>query len=345
MEGGQLGSIILSLFGSLVLVFFATAIFVNAIEYVAARLRLGSSFVSTIIAPLFTSLPELIVFMVAIFIYRGATGQSIAIGAVFGQPFMASSLSYGLVGLAVLVGFLLRRRKQPVLAVDKSLAIPYIFVVVFFPFALVPGLFHAKVMKYLWGLAFLAAFVVYTWIMFRRKREGIVEEAEESYLYRACYRLRPEAALRHATTISLLQIAVAVGLLYFGSERLVHSVGALATDLGISALGVSLVVVPAATAIPETTSALLWGYRGKDTLSIGSLVGEKVLYCTFYPALGLFLTTWALDKHAYFSVATTTVISLILLYYILRGRFPWWGLMFGLLSFLAYAILVFAFQF
>jgi cation:H+ antiporter len=113
----------------------------------------------------------------------------------------------------------------------------------------------------------------------------------------------------------------------------------------MSPLGLALIVVPAATAIPETTSALIWGYRGKDTLSLGSLVGEKILYSTFYPAMGLFLTSWALDRHAYFSVLATTVISFILLLFILRKKMPWWGLCFGLFFFVAYAILIFRFQF
>ena len=102
--------------------------------------------------------------------------------------------------------------------------------------------------------------------------------------------------------------------------------------------------VPAATAIPETSSALIWGYRGKDTLSVGSLVGEKILYSTFYPGMGLLLTSWVLDIHAYMSVAATTVISLILLFYIRRQRLPWYGLCFGLFFFVAYAVMVLGFR-
>ena len=102
-----------------------------------------------------------------------------------------------------------------------------------------------------------------------------------------------------------------------------------------------MIIIPAATAIPETITALIWGYRGKDTLSIGSLVGEKILYSTFYPALGLFLTSWVLDIHAVFSVIVTTIISLILLYFILKRRLPWYGLFFGFILFVVYGVLVF----
>jgi cation:H+ antiporter len=134
---------------------------------------------------------------------------------------------------------------------------------------------------------------------------------------------------------------VAAVLLYFGSRYLVSSVATIAQRINASPLGVAMIIIPAATAIPETITALIWGYRGKDTLSIGSLVGEKILYSTFYPALGLFLTSWVLDDHAIFSVIVTTVISLILLYYIRKQRLPWYGLLFGLGFFVAYGILIF----
>lgn len=115
--------------------------------------------------------------------------------------------------------------------------------------------------------------------------------------------------------------------------------------MGISPFGLSLIVIPAATAIPETASALVWGYKGRDTLSIGSLVGEKILYSTFYPALGLFLTSWNLNLYAVYSVFVTTFISLILLFFIYRGRVPWYGLCIGVFFFIGYSFLIFNFRF
>ena len=144
--------------------------------------------------------------------------------------------------------------------------------------------------------------------------------------------------------IAVVQLLAAVALLYFGSQRLVGAVDVLSANIGMSPLGLALIIVPAATAIPETASALIWGYRGKDTLCLGSLVGEKILYSTFYPGLGLLLTSWVLDIHAYTSVAATTIISLILLYYIYKRAVPWYALCFGILFFISYSIMIFAFR-
>lgn len=326
--------------GSILLIFLSAVIFVDAIEYLGCRLRLGGSFVGAVLAPVFTSLPELTVFLVAVFAYGGAAGRDIGIGTLFGQPFMASSLSYGLVGIAALIGLALKKRKGAFLLVDKSLAVPYVFITALFPLTLVPSFWGSRSARYSFGVFFLGAFFLYIWLMFQRKATNPIESHKRCYVHRL-----GRGVMRWPLASALLQITVAAALLYIGSGKIVQSVHVLATGMGMSALGLALIIVPAATAIPETASALIWGYAGKDTLSIGSLVGEKILYSTFYPALGLFLTPWTLDRHAYFSVVTTTTVSLILLYFILKGRLPWFALLSGLLFFVTYAVLIFAFQF
>jgi len=321
---------VLELIFGMVLVLFSALAFVNAIEFLGYRFGLGSSFVGAILSPLFTSLPELTVFLVALLSgVRG--GQEIGIGTIFGQPFMASSLSYGLVGLVVLLGYRMGRRNSEKLRVDRSLALPYLFVTLLFPLTLIPGFVRNDHVRLAFGLFFLASFVVYMALMYSRKGAGVMEEAEKPFF----------GILGREVEMAFLQLAVAVAVLYYGSERLVSAVSSIAAATGISPLGIALVLIPAATAIPETATALIWGYRGMDTLSLGSLVGEKILYSTFYPGVGLLFTSWVIDDHAVFSVITTTVVSLVILYFINRDEVPWQALVSGIVFFLAYAILVF----
>jgi len=320
------------------LVFLAAVLFVNAIEYIGFRFRLGGSFIGAIIAPLFTSFPEMTVFLVALFAHGGEAGEKIGIGTVFGQPFMASSFSFGLVGLMVLIGFLLRRREDTVLEVDPVLIIPFAVINICFPLVLVPGIWPGELVRHLFGFIFITAFVIYVWIMYRRKRVEVIEDAAEPYV---CWAI-PKAW--EPLPWAFAQLLAATALLYIGSHAMVGSVDLLARGLGISPLGLAIIIVPAATAIPETSTALIWSFRGKDTLSVASLVGENALYSTFYPALGMFLTTWTLDIHAYLSVAANVIISLIILYFLIIRKLPWWSLCLGFLFFTAYAILVFAFH-
>lgn len=324
---------IVTLIASMLLVFIASLLFVNAIEFLGGKFKLGSSLVSATLAPLFTSMPELVVIIIAIFAFGGSGGEKIGIGTIFGEPFMASSLSYGLAGIVVLVGYRLKKRKDTVLEVERGLITPYIFVTVLFPATLIPALIGGSLARYAFAVLFLAAYLIYVVLMAKRKGGEAMEEVEEPYLYRI---------VRNKLGAGVLQLAIATVLLYFASSLLVQSVNAVAVTAGISALGLSIILIPAATAIPETISALIWAWRGKDTLSIGSLVGEKVLYATFYPGLGLLITPWVLDVYAYISVLTTVLVSLVLLYYVLRQRLPWYALLIGMGFFLAYAILIFS---
>ncbi len=331
---------ILTLVGSIALVLIAAILFINTIEWLGHRFKLGGSFVGAILAPLFTSFPELIIFLVAIFSLGNTAGESIGLGTLFGQPFMASSLSYGLVGIAVFLGYLLHRRKEPTMQVQGSLAIPYIFITILFPLTVIPSLFPYTAVKYAFSAIFLAGFLLYMWLMYRRKSEQVIEEAGVVYIARLLPH-KEKVVLAGAMT----QLGLAVGLLYLGSEKMVGTVRSLSDTINVSPLGLALIIIPIATAIPETISAIIWGFRGKDTLSLGSLVGEKILYSTFYPGLGLVLTAWDLDKHAYLSIVATTSISLILLAYVLRTRIPWYGMLFGLGFFIVYAVLVLAIKF
>jgi cation:H+ antiporter len=188
----------------------------------------------------------------------------------------------------------------------------------------------------LFGAILLISFFVYVWLMYSKRFSGEGEEAEELY---ACKLIFPKSGPGQIAG-AVAQLLLAALVLYFASDRMVESVSTLAANLNISALGLALLIVPAATAIPETISALIWAYRGKDTLALGSLVGEKILYSTVYPGLGLFLTQWNLDAHAYSSVAATTVVSVLILYFIKRESVPWYGLLLGIIFFVAYAYVV-----
>ncbi len=316
----------------------ASILFTNAIEHVGDLMNWSESFTGAIIAPLFTSIPELTIVLVAIFVHGGATGQEIGIGTIFGQPFMTSSLSYALVLLAMIFGYKVGKRKDLRISVDRRLAIPFIFTVVFFPIVLVPGILHGFLVDIFFSLLFLGGYFYYAWLMYRSRVAEIELEAEletggEEALYLGRF-LEEKPAY-------LVQLILAVIGLYYGSEMLVKSIDIISRILNVSPLGAALILAPAATAIPETMTAIIWGYHGKDTFAIASLVGERILYSTFYPALGILITDWILDIYAYFSVLVTTLVSLVMIPYIRRGRIPSVILALGFVFFVLYAAFVF----
>ena len=324
--------LILGVLLSIFVVFISALLFVNSIEFLGCRYEMGHSFTGAILSPLFTSFPELIVFLVAIFGLGGPKGATIGVGTIFGEPFMASSLSYGLVGVLALVGFYLKRREHSYLEVSKTLAIPFIFVIILFPLALVPSLITADYVRYLFGTIFLLCYVGYLAIMYRRKSLEPIENAERPYICKI---------FPYKTAGGFIQLAISAVILYFAARQMVGLVSDIATGLGISLMGLAIIAIPAATAIPETSSALIWGFRGKDIMSIASLVGEKVLYTTLFPGIALMLVPWVLDVHAYLSVLSTSIVSLLMLFFIWKKKIPWYGLTLGLIFFIAYAFVIF----
>ncbi len=314
---------------SVLTVFAGSLLFVNAVEYIGRILNWSKSFLGAIISPLFTSFPELIVFATALLLADHVTGNEIAIGVIIGQPFMASSVAYGLLLFAIIPSVLLGKRKSKIMQVEGSLAYPYVFLSLLFPLLLLAW-YLPRFFSYFLGIGLLASYVFYLKIMWKKNTEIVEEGEEKPFLSRF---ISPNSA-------TVVQLALSLLLLLYGSNLLVESLSTISSSIGLNALTLSIIVIPLATIIPETITAMIWAYRGKDTLAIGSLVGEKVLYSTLYPGIALLLIPWALNGNAVMSIAFTVLISLIYAYYINRGKFPLYALSFGVVFFAFFTLIV-----
>lgn len=320
----------LLLASSLVAVFFSSLMFVNAIEYAGSRLNWSHSFTGAIVAPLFTSIPELALFIIAVFIHGGTSGHLIGLGMIFGEPFMTSSLSYFLVFCSILAAFTLSGRKTHSIDVDRSLSIPFVFVLLLFPFALLPGIIHSVYLQYLMGFIFLFFYLMYVRTMAGRRSAAMEEGAEIPYFMH----------LRNHWGLAALQLLVSALLLYYGANLMVQAITLISDIHRVSPLVVAILVIPVATAIPETLSAMIWAYRGRNSLAIGSIIGEKVLYATFYPGMAMFFIPWELDAQVYLSVLATTIVSLVFFLFSRRGKMPFYAMAIGLPFFIAYIVSV-----
>jgi cation:H+ antiporter len=90
----------------------------------------------------------------------------------------------------------------------------------------------------------------------------------------------------------VLQLGLAVALLVWGAEGFIHGVRGVSQALGVSALLLSLLIIPIATELPEKVNSILWVRRGKDTLAFGNITGAMVFQGTLLPAIGILLTPW-----------------------------------------------------
>ena len=315
------------------LTFAGGLLFTNAVEYLGGRSRIGESFIGTIISPIFTSTPELIVFSVALYLYGGESGQDIGIGTVMGEPFMISTLVFPFLFIFVIIGRLLGTRDDMVLEVNRELIIPYLVFTALYPTILLPALISNTTVKYIIALLLILAYLIYARVMY--SHQGlIIEDYEELYLSL----IANAGKLKHALTFT--QLALAIITLIIGSRLMVYAINEIASLLSIDVLSLTIVVVPLATVLPESITAVIWVLKNRDTMAVAALVGEKVLYSTIYPALGLLLTHWRLTLGALVSVVVVEVISIVIIYHIVRRRLTLDVAALGLIGYVAYIMLI-----
>jgi len=305
-------------------------LFTRSIEYLASRFGLTTSLVGAVISPILTSLPELTVIVVAL-IHGGLSGSEISIGTVIGEPFMASTIIYPMLIIVALFSYFRGRRERPYLSPGKEVVIPFIVFTVLFPFVLIPHYIRSLFMRYIIGTFLISSYVTYVIVMSRR---GMLLEHEEhsSVVF--------NRFLKNVSLAAFLQLALSVILIYFGSELLVNGVIFLSKMFRIDPQLLSIVIVPSVSALPESVVGLHWAYEGKDTLAIESIVGEKVLYSTFYPGMTLMITDWVLKVSAIFCVLVTVLVSLAMIYYVYKGRIGYEIAGIGLAGYVIYVLLM-----
>jgi cation:H+ antiporter len=105
------------LIASAAAIYIACEWFVNAVEWLGHRLRVGPLAVGTILAAFGTALPESVVTFVAVVLGTGASQKNIGVGTAMGGPLVLATIAYGVTGWMMLA----RRRPE---RVDKRAMVP-----------------------------------------------------------------------------------------------------------------------------------------------------------------------------------------------------------------------------
>ena len=89
---------VLLLLGCAISIYFACEWFVNAVEWLGVRMKVGRLAVGTILAAAGTALPESVVTLVAVLWGSPEHGNDIAVGAAMGGPLVVGTIAYGVTG-------------------------------------------------------------------------------------------------------------------------------------------------------------------------------------------------------------------------------------------------------
>jgi cation:H+ antiporter len=312
---------------ALVLILGAAEIFTNALEHLGARLRISEGATGSLFAAVGTALPESLVPLLAVFAgtERRDVNEEIGVGAILGAPLMLSTLSLCLLGLSVL-----RQRgpKGPLTPEISGFSRDLGFFLLAFGIA-AGALVLPHDPRYFLALHVALVFcllLVYFVYMLLTLRDS-AQLVKEGHGTRADGRmLLCRLGLPDNLPIILFQLGLGLGLLVAGAEGFIHAVEHVSRDLGISALLLSLLIIPVATELPEKVNSILWLRRGKDTLAFGNITGAMVFQGSVLPAIGILLTPWDLRTGVVSGVLVTYAAAVWLRLATRRGHLRVWQL-------------------
>lgn len=308
----------------LIIILVAAEVFVNALEHLGEKLKISEGVTGSLFAAVGTALPETLVPLLAIFAgtTNHAVNEEIGVGAILGAPLMLSTLSLALMAFAVLA----KRGASGHLKPERTgLTRDLNFFLLAFSVATV-ALFvphdNAAVRVTL-AAGMVLIYFVYILVTLRASAK-LVEEGHGTEADGTMLLSRIGLPTNMATII--IQLLIGLGLLVYGAKGFIHGIEALSPILGISALMLSLMIVPIATELPEKVNSILWIRKHKDTLAFGNITGAMVFQGTLLPAIGIMLTPWAPQKEVLAGVVITLLAALWMRLLIMRGQLRVWHL-------------------
>jgi cation:H+ antiporter len=282
--------VFVELFLMLVLILIAAEVFTNALEHLGEKLGISEGVTGSLFAAVGTALPETSVPLLALLAgtSNAHTNEEIGVGAILGAPLMLATLSISLLAFAVLK----RRGVHGHFHPERTgLKRDFNFFIAAFAFATI-ALFvpHTQiVVRY--GLGFAMVLIYFIYIMLTiRASKGLVEDGHATEAEDEMFLCR--LGLPNNTAVIIVQLLIGLALLVAGAKGFIMGVEQAASILGISALVLSLLIIPIATELPEKVNSILWIRKGKDTLAFGNITGALVFQGTLLPAIGIMLTPW-----------------------------------------------------
>jgi cation:H+ antiporter len=342
----------LFLIGCAAVIYGACEWFVNAVEWLGQRLRVGPLAIGTILAAFGTALPESVVTFVAVVFGGSASQKDIGVGAAMGGPLALATVAYGVTGWMMLA----RRRRARVNAQAMvpvggpggegpatppgppsgddvgdlgRLARDQGWFLAIFVVKVALGLVAFAIKPWL-GLLFFVVYAVYFW---REIRGGGGHGHDADLQPLRLQRRRPQPAIWAVVTQTLATLAV----IFAASQLFVHQLDAIGPMLGLSAAVTALLLSPIATELPEIMNAVIWVRQGKTRLALANVSGAMMIQATVPSGLGLLFTPWRFDTALLISGLVTMVAIGYLLMLLRTGRFTAKTVSFAAVFYLAFA--------
>jgi cation:H+ antiporter len=326
------------LFLMLIVILIAAEVFTNALEHLGEKLGISEGVTGSLFAAVGTALPETMVPLLALLAgtQNVTTNEEIGVGSILGAPLMLATLSISLMAISVWK----RRGTQGHLRPERTgLTRDLNFFIIAFSFAAVAMYVpHTlPVIRYALGACMVMIYFVYV-MMTLNASKALVEDGHATEAGGDMFLCK--IGLPNNMIVIVAQLVLGVALLIAGAKGFINGVEVAAQIIGISALLLSLLIIPIATELPEKVNSILWIRKGKDTLAFGNITGAMVFQGTLLPAIGIMLTPWAPRQEVVLGIAMTMIAAIWLRYLVAKGGIRVWHLLVNGAMYITYLVLV-----
>jgi len=330
--------VFLELLVMLLVILVAAEVFTNALEHLGEKLGISEGVTGSLFAAVGTALPETSVPLLALLAgtQNAATNEEIGVGAILGAPLMLATLSICLMAVSVWK----RRGTQGHLRPERTgLTRDLNFFIIAFSFAAIAMYVPHTMVVVRYALGFCMVMIYFIYVMMTlRASKALVEDGHATEAGGDMFLCK--LGLPNNMAVIVIQLLLGLALLVAGAKGFIGGVEEASHMLGISALLLSLLIIPIATELPEKVNSILWIRKGKDTLAFGNITGAMVFQGTLLPAIGIMLTPWEPRKEVLLGILLTLVAAIWLRYLIQKGGLRVWHLLVNGGIYVSYLLLV-----
>lgn len=306
---------------ALVIILIGAEVFTNALEHLGQRLKISEGVTGSIFAAVGTALPETMVPVIAILSSIGTqeVREEVGVGAILGAPLMLSTIAFFIMAV-----FAAHKRgwggafhpERSGLRRDLNwflVAFALGTIAIFVPREL-------PTVRAIIAISLVVLYFVYLLLTIRASSRLVADghgtEADNPlFLVRVFGRI----GVREGRLTIAIQLFIGLGLIIGGAHGFVYGVDELSRMLGVSALVLSMLIIPVATELPEKVNSVMWIRRNRDTLAFGNISGAMVFQGSLLPALGILLTPWAVREDVLAGMILTLFASGYLAIMLRRG--------------------------
>lgn len=293
---------------SIGLILISSLFFNNAMEWLGKRFELSEGTIGSTLSIIGTSIPQIIIPLVAFIFLRGVETIQIGMGAIIGAPFVLSTLGFAIMGGTIIA---LAKKQGRGIEIDADFIIisrDLKFFLITYSFAIFAGLLADKAPKIFIGLILL---IIYGYYLYRNVvyEERISEEIQTPLYFSS----RGEEA---TLGITLFQLISSLFTLIGGAWLFIHTMkdmAILGAQPQLTGLILAVIFAPIVIEIPSKFNSIIWLRENKDTLALGNIISSMIFQSSVLVMLGILFSPWRLEGIALL-VGGIPIVSTAIIY-------------------------------